>query len=497
MQPDNKHYKSAVRKWGDLGNGFYRNPVLNSDYSDPDVIRVGGDFYMVCSEFHYMGMPVLHSKDLVNWTIIGRVYDSLKHDPKYDNMEGYAKGSWAPAIRYHNGRFYVYFCTPDEGLFMSTATDPAGPWSPLHEVVRVAGWEDPCPFWDDDGNAYLGHSTVGAGPIIIHKMSPDGTKLLDDGVIVYVGKIAEGTKIYKRNGYYYLIIPEGGVKTGWQTVLRSKSIYGPYERKVVLQTGNTNINGPHQGALVELENGESWFMHFQDTGILGRVCHLQPVTWVDNWPLMGCDGEPVTVYRKPRAGKEYERTFPQTSDEFDGPELGLQWQWNHNPVNERWSLSKRPGYLTLEAMYAESLLKARNTLTQKLIGEKGTATTELNTENLKNGQRAGLAFLGGTQENWIGIVREGESSYIKAVTAGIRYHGPEIETPNVWFRAEIDLNGITQFYFSTDNENFIQLGGPCRLEAGFWKGARIALFSYNTVMDGGRADFNWFRYEFE
>ncbi|WP_252891209.1 hypothetical protein [Thermoclostridium stercorarium] len=218
---------------------------------------------------------------------------------------------------------------------------------------------------------------------------------------------------------------------------------------------------------------------------------------MDNWPLMGCDGEPVTVYRKPRAGKEYERTFPQTSDEFDGPELGLQWQWNHNPVNERWSLSKRPGYLTLEAMYAESLLKARNTLTQKLIGEKGTATTELNTENLKNGQRAGLAFLGGTQENWIGIVREGESSYIKAVTAGIRYHGPEIETPNVWFRAEIDLNGITQFYFSTDNENFIQLGGPCRLEAGFWKGARIALFSYNTVMDGGRADFNWFRYEFE
>ncbi|HZK26375.1 MAG TPA: glycoside hydrolase 43 family protein, partial [Thermoclostridium sp.] len=208
-----KEVKPVQFKWGDLGNGFYKNPILNADYSDPDVVRVGDDFYMVCSEFHYMGIPVLHSKDLVNWTIIGRVYDSLKHDPVYDTMNAYAKGSWAPAIKYHNGTFYIYFCTPDEGLYMSSAINPAGPWAPIYEVERVAGWEDPCPFWDDDGNAYLGHSTVGAGPIIIHKMSADGTKLLDNGTIVYVGKIAEGTKIYKRNGYYYFVIPEGGVKT--------------------------------------------------------------------------------------------------------------------------------------------------------------------------------------------------------------------------------------------------------------------------------------------
>ena len=455
------------------------------------------DFYMVCSEFHYMGMPVLHSKDLVNWAIIGKVYDSLKHDRVYDNMDAYAKGSWAPAIKYHNGKFYVYFCTPDEGLYMSTATNPAGPWSPLHEVVRVSGWEDPCPFWDDDGNAYLGHSTVGAGPIIIHRMSPDGTKLLDDGVIVYVGKIAEGTKIYKRNGYYYLIIPEGGVKTGWQTVLRSRNIYGPYERKVVLQTGTTNINGPHQGSLIELESGESWFMHFQDVGTLGRVCHLQPVTWVDDWPLMGCGGEPVSIYKKPDVGKEYERRLPQASDEFDEPNLGLQWQWNHNPVNENWSLTKLPGYLSLEALYAENIFKARNTLTQKLMGNSGVITTEMNIENMEPGQIAGLTFLAGREENWIGIVKEGDYSFIKAVTGGIRYHGPRIGSRNVWFRTVIDLNGTTEFYFSVDSESFMQLGGPCKLEAGFWKGARIGLFSYNTINDGGTAHFNWFRYEIE
>lgn len=483
--------------WGDLGNGYYKNPVLNADYSDPDVIRVGEDFYMVCSDFHFMGMQVLHSKDLVNWSIIGQIYDRLDIDPCYDNMEGYAKGSWAPAIRYHNGLFYVYFCTPNEGLYMSTAEDPRGPWSPLHEVKRVSGWEDPCPFWDDDGNAYLGHSTVGAGPIIIHRMSPDGKELLDDGVVVYVGKIAEGTKIYKRNGYYYLIIPEGGVETGWQTVLRSRSIYGPYERRVVLEQGSTNINGPHQGALVELESGETWFMHFQSAGTLGRVCHLQPVKWVDDWPIMGASGEPVTIYKKPDVGREYPVVFPATSDEFDGPELGLQWQWNHNPVDENWSLTERPGYLRLKAMYATDIFHARNTITQKLMGNKGEIVTELSIENMKEGQRAGLAYIAAEEENWIGIVKDKDGCYIKAVTAGIVYHGPKISTNTVWFKSILNLTSSTRFLFSLDGKNFIPFGGDCKLRWGFWKGARIGLFSYNTIKDGGCADFNWFRYKHE
>ena len=380
------------RPWGDLGNGYYANPVLKADFSDPDLIRVGEDFFMVCSDFHFMGMPVLHSRDLVNWSVIGRVYDRLDIDPQYDTMEAYAKGSWAPAIRYHDGLFYVYFCTPDEGLYMSTAEHPAGPWAPLHEVKRIAKWEDPCPFWDDDGRAYLGHSTVGAGPIIIHRMSPDGKELLDEGRIVYVGKTAEGTKIYKRNGFYYLVIPEGGVERGWQTTLRSKDIYGPYERRVVLKKGRTELNGPHQGGLVELESGESWFLHFQSAGALGRVCHLQPVTWVDDWPVMGCAGEPVSIYRKPTVETSLEPLSLVTDDNFEKPELGLQWQWNHNPVDTHWSLTERPGYLRLRAMPAPDIARARNTLTQKLIGGRGVVTAEFGLAHVTEGKLAGLTF---------------------------------------------------------------------------------------------------------
>jgi beta-xylosidase len=259
--------------WGDQGNGTYINPVLNADYSDPDAIRVGEKYYMVASDFHFMGMQVLESDDMVSWKIIGQVYNKLDF-PAYDSMKRYAGGSWAPSIRYHEGKFYVYFCTPDEGLFMSNSGNPAGPWSPLIQVKNIAKWEDPCPFWDEDGKAYLGHSLHGAGPVIIHKMSTDGTQLLDSGVTVYTGPVAEGIKIHKLNGYYYISIPEGGVDKGWQTILRSKTIYGPYEKKVVLEKGSTAVNGPHQGALVETPKGDWWFYHFQSAGALGRVVHL-------------------------------------------------------------------------------------------------------------------------------------------------------------------------------------------------------------------------------
>nr|WP_302973440.1 glycoside hydrolase 43 family protein [Phocaeicola coprocola] len=246
---------TSLNTWGDQGNGTYINPILNADYSDPDVIRVGNKYYMVASDFHFLGMQVLESEDIVNWKLLSQVYSRFDF-PGWDTNEHYAGGSWAPSIRHHDGKFWVFFCTPDEGLFMSNATNPAGPWSPLVNVCHVEKWEDPCPFWDDDGQAYLGRSIHGAGPIIIHKMSPDGTKLLDEGRTVYTGPVAEGTKIHKINGYYYLSIPEGGVSEGWQTILRSKNIYGPYEKKVVLEQGSTNINGPHQGAMVDTPYGE-------------------------------------------------------------------------------------------------------------------------------------------------------------------------------------------------------------------------------------------------
>src|SRR5512145_2039686 len=249
--------------WGDQGDGTYRNPILFADYSDPDVVRVGEDFYLVASDFHFVGIQVLHSRDLVNWRIIGQVFDRLGMDPKYDQMAGYAQGTWAPSLRYHDGQFYLYVCTPHDGLFRWTAKDPAGPWSEMLTVRSVDRWEDPNPFWDEDGQAYLVHSYLGAGPLVLHRMSADGTKLLDEGQEIYRGPVAEGPKLFKRKGWYYISLPEGGVEKGGQTILRAKSIYGPYERREVLPGGS-----PHQGAIVDLAIGESWFIGFKSTGHL-------------------------------------------------------------------------------------------------------------------------------------------------------------------------------------------------------------------------------------
>ena len=485
--------------WGDQGNGTYRNPVLNADFSDPDVIRVGSKYYMVASDFHFLGMQVLESDDMVNWRYVSQIYRRFD-EPGWDDNGHYAGGSWAPAIRHHNGLYYVYFCTPDEGLYMSTASDPRGPWAPLHLVKRVAKWEDPCPFWDEDGQAYLGRSKHGAGPIIVHRMSADGKQLLDEGTTVYQGPIAEGTKFMKRNGYYYLIIPEGGVGTGWQTVLRAKNIYGPYERKVVLEQGSTNINGPHQGALVDAPDGSWWFYHFQETPVLGRVVHLQPVRWQDDWPLMGVDydgngiGEPVAEWNLGRnqgdrlldSAKNHEPALmipvTQPSDDFSSPALGLQWQWNHNPVDTHWSLKEKKGWLTLKALPADSLKQCRNMLTQKVVGYQSESTTLLTSSG---DCYAGL-FCSGKTFRGIGLCKDG----IFVEAQGQREIILKGKFPKLWVRVTNDCQANRhQFSFSTDGLHFTTAGEPFPLRSGYWKGIRVGLFCYGK---SGRAAFDEF-----
>jgi beta-xylosidase len=512
--------QTKTGSWGDQGNGTYINPVLNADYSDPDVCRIGDKYYMVCSEFHYMGMPVLESEDMVNWRIIAQIYSRLDF-PDYDRMNSYANGSWAPSIRYRDGKLWVYFCTPTEGLFLSTAEKPEGPWSPLVEVKHVEKWEDPCPFWDDDGKAYLGHSLHGAGPIIIHRMSDDGTQLLDDGLTVYTGPVAEGVKMFKRNGYYYISIPEGGVPTGWQTVLRSKNIYGPYEKKAVLETGSTAVNGPHQGALVETSEGDWWFYHFQSAGALGRVVHLQPVHWHDDWPVIGVDidrngiGEPVYVWKKPFAGKTAVHA-PQSDDEFDAPALGLQWQFNHNPDNTAWSLSEKPGYLCLKALKSESFLQAKNTLTQKTMGASGEIVVTLDVSRIAEGQRAGLCSFGSLY-GLLGIYRTGGENFLFFETNRQLFDRPQsgerintfdtgknlfekqpFRSKVIYLKLKLDfLTNRNHFYYSTDNRRFIPFGEEFGAQFSFWKGARVGLFSYNELQDGGTAMFNRFEYNYD
>jgi beta-glucosidase len=476
--------RAPVLAWGDQGDGTYRNPVLKADYSDPDVIRVGDDFYLVASDFHFVGMQVLHSRDLVNWEVVGQVFPRLDMHPKYEEMNGYAQGTWAPTLRHHDGRFYVFVCTPYDGLFMWHATDPRGPWSETVTVKAVSGWEDPAPFWDDDGSAYLVHSVLGAGPLILHRMSPDGRRLLDDGVEIYRGRVAEGPKLFKRRGEYYISLPEGGVETGGQTVLRAKSLYGPWERREVLVPGS-----PHQGGLVELPNGESWFLGFKSTGHLGRIVHLLPARWgEDGWPVFGDGGRTVDRLKKPGVAKGQPVGRPATSDDFDGPKLSPQWQWNHNPVPEAWSLAARPGWLRLEARPASDIGRARNTLTQKLWDDAGLFEARLDVSGMADGQRAGVTFMSGSAFGWMGVVMRGGKRRI----AWEQGEGPELTADIVVLRGRYAGNAA-RLEYSLDSSAFVDAGVPFTLAFGHWKGARVGIFSYGRR---GHIDVDSVRYQY-
>jgi beta-xylosidase len=392
-----KTYVSHV--WSpDLGNGRYKNSVINADYSDPDVVRVGSDFYLISSSFEDIsGLPIVHSKDLVNWKILGY---ALLRQPPFEHFESTRQGDgvWAPAIRYYNKEFYIYYPDPDFGIYLTKATNPAGPWSKPVMVIPGKGLIDPCPLLDvdDDGSMYLVHGYAGSRAgiksiITVNKLNKTGDKVTDEGVMVYDGHeldpTIEGPKFYKRNGYYYIFTPAGGVSTGWQLVLRSKNIYGPYERKVVMDQGKSPVNGPHQGAWVNTATGEDWFLHFQDKDAYGRVVHLQPMNWQDNWPVIDVDpdkdgkGEPVSTYRKPNTGSSSVIQNPVESDEFDTSRLGLQWQWMANP-QAQWSyFYPTKGVLRLFSAKtpdgAKNLWFTPNVLTQKFPAEVFTATTKL------------------------------------------------------------------------------------------------------------------------
>jgi beta-xylosidase len=502
----------------DAGDGTYKNPVLYADYSDPDVIRVGNNYYMVASSFTCQpGIPVLHSKDLVNWKIINYVYNSLPLQ-RYRKIQ-HGQGSWAPSIRYHRGVFYVYFCTPEDGLFMASTTNPAKPWT-LHQVQDVANWEDPCPFWDTDGQAYLLHGKVGAGPAILHKMSADGKRLLDNGKLIYRDDqkqpTLEGFKFMdKRDGYYYFAAPAGGVGTGWQSVFRSKNIYGPYEDKIVLQQGSTSVNGPHQGGLVQTQTGQWWFMHFQDKDAYGRVVHLQPAVWKNGWPVIGEDadgdgtGRPVLVHTKPNVGKSYPATGPQTSDEFTQPTLGLQWQWQAAPVSHWYSLTQRKGYMRLKAVAnptdSGSLFYAPNQLLQKFAAPEFSAITKMHLNAVQNGVRAGLAVVGNYYTT-LCLQHKGNRNTL-AIYEGKRenrkYLMPvqvlevPVSTSTIWLKVNVSDAALYQYSYSLNGKDFVSLSHAYSAEKGTWIGAKVGIYCQNTGLlpSQGYADFDWFRVE--
>ena len=505
----------------DLVNGTYINPVIFADYSDPDVIRVNDDFFLVASSFNCMpGIPVLHSKDMVNWKIINHVYQSLPFE-KYDKP-AHGEGSWAPSIRFHRDMYYVFFCTPHEGLFMAKTDDPYHEWD-LHHLVDVEMWEDPCPFWDDvpgpDGqeSAYLVRSKLCGNALFLHKMSPDGTKILDNGTMIYQDvsqPTIEGPKLYKKDGYYYILAPAGGVPQGWQTVLRSKNIYGPYEARNVLHQGNTLINGPHQGGMIELKSGDWWFMHFQDKDLYGRIVHLQPVRWDDDWPLAGTDinndsiGEPVSGYKKPAVGKNYPVMIPRTSDEFDTGKLALQWQWHANPKKEWYSLDINPGTLRLFAVnnltQNGNFWFVPNLLLQKFPSPAFSVTTRFVFNGDLEDDKAGLIIMG-NRWKYLAMVKTeqgtglemGEGTFSQCDDMTTVIESSELNTNTCYLRVSVNQNGICQFSYSMDNQKYILIGKESKAQKGRWIGAKVGLFCINPNITESRgyADIEWFRFE--
>lgn len=511
----------------DLGNGKYKNPVLDADYSDPDVCRVGDDYYMTSSSFACVpGLQILHSKDMVNWRIIGTAIERLLPEERFSQMQ-HGNGVWAPSIRYHQGEFYIYYGDPDTGIYMVKSKDPAGKWDKPVLVKAVKGIIDTCPLWDEDGNAYIVHgyagSRAGLKSILgLTRMTPDGTQAIGESRIIFDGHIGnatiEGPKFYKRDGWYYIFAPAGGVPTGWQTVLRSKNIWGPYEWKIVMAQGETEINGPHQGAWVDTPDGkEDWFFHFQDKEAYGRVVHLQPMKWVDGWPVIGVDkdgdgcGSPVYSYKKPNVGKTYSVETPAESDEFDSLELGLQWQWQANPKPIWYFCDGGNSLLRLYSYYTENqvnLWDVPNLLLQKFPTEDFTVTTKISfaPSSKYTGERTGLVVMGADYAVLAMENREDGLFLLQNVCRKADKKGKEEENASVKLsdntlllrvkvKKDSEKEAICSFSYSVDGKKFISLGENFTAKPGKWIGAKVGLFITRpkVINDGGWVDIDWFR----
>lgn len=530
------------RLWSaDLSDGTYKNPVLFADYSDPDVIRVGNTYYMTASSFNYVpGLPILISKDLVNWKLANYALDKINYE-KYDEPQ-HAKGVWAPAIRYHEGEFYIYYGMPDEGIFMVKTKDALGKWEEPVLVLEGKGLIDPCPFWDEDGKAYVVHgyakSRIGFKSFLgIFEMSWDGKTAVGEDHILYNGletqPTIEGPKVYKRGEYYYIFAPAGSVKTGWQTILRSKNLRGPFEEKIVLHQGNTPINGPHQGALVDTSNGDEWFVHFQDRGMYGRIVHLQPVNWVDGWAVMGENvndycGEPVAVYQKPNImsadnAEKQEPCYLEASDDFSSEKLNLMWQWLGNPKEDFYSLTERKGYLRLYCKNPSGVLEPilwdnANVLTQKLVCPYFTTVSCLHVGGLSEKEQAGMVMMGGDYAYLAVRVVNGTKTLILSKSAdkkdgAIKANGQSTEKEEtvtvlaklsedqekVWLvfeMKETESGPAFAMKYSLDGVTYVDVPVDFMPSDHTWVGAKIGLFATVPGEEaGGYGDFEYIRCE--
>ncbi len=513
----------------DLGDGRYRNPILCTDYSDPDVIRVGDVFYMTASSFQYTpGLPILKSRDLIHWDLVSYALDNIR-EAGYERPR-HGDGVWAPAIRYYDGIFYIFYGMPDEGIYCVKTADPAGKWDAPVLVRPAKGFIDPCPFIDEDGRMYVVHayakSRIGfKSKLGIFEISRETLQAVSEDAFIFDGEdpahpaiTIEGPKVYRRDGYVYILAPAGGVTYGDQRALRAKDVHGPYEIRTVCSQGSTPVNGPHQGGLVDTPSGEEWFLHFQDAGMYGRITHLQPVCWKDGWPVIGVDpdgdgcGEPVLTYRKPAAGAGETPHEPPAADDFPGGKYGLQWQWTADHDDARFLCGRQEGQedvpadgLRLRAVDVTGedepvLWDCPNIFTQKFCCRAFTAQAEIDLRELAAGGRAGMCAFGGQYAALsLHLTEDGRSILEYAESAGEGktrqeevLSAKEIARPErLFFRMRLAGAGdgaapaAVTFAWSADGETWQETGHAFTPSKHTWVGARIGLFALAKA--GGEA----------
>lgn len=521
----------------DNGDGTYTNPVINADYSDPDVCVGKDGYYMTASSFQCIpGLPILYSTDLVNWEIIGyalkELYEGNEELTEHYNTVQHGNGVWAPSIRYHNGWYYIYWGDPDFGVFMVKTQNPAGDWEKPVCVIKGKGMIDTTPLWDDDGRCYMVNGWANsrakfASVLTVRELSADGTRPISQPVIVFDGngtenRTCEGPKFYKRDGWYWIMCPAGGVPTGFQLAMRSKSPYGPYEHKIVLAQGSTSINGPHQGAWVHTEAGEDWFLHFQDKEAYGRVVHLQPVDWSSGWPIMGKKGEPVTTYRKPQISNLKPQIIvnPVENDEFNEPRLGLQWQWQAN-YQQFFGMPTAFGTMRI---YTHKLPEDSNNwwlvpnmLLQKTPADEFCVTTKVRLTAKAEGQTGGLIMMG-LDYSALVVKRVGDAFQLLQVTCHQADKGKPQEEKlittlratakdetdykpaiheDIYLRMEVSNTEsgqphggkpIIRFAYSLNGKKFTPCGQDFNMRQGKWIGAK---FGYVAIDPAPQTDRGW------
>ena len=498
-------------RWGDLGDGTYANPVLPADFSDIDCIRVGDDFIAMSSTFQYSpGVVLLTSKDLVNWKIAGHAVPDIRQiapQMNWDRMDRYGRGVWAGAIRHLAGKFWIYFGTPEEGYFMTTSPALEGPWAPLTHVFKASGWDDCCPFLDDDGQMYLVGTQFSVDPangkkynIHLWKLTPDGKAIVPGSDrIIHQSQGSEANKLYKINGSYYHYFSE--VKPEGRVVMmkRAKRLDGPWEtRQLNHAAGHID---PNQGGLVELPDKSWWFFTHMGTGMwAGRTAHLLPVKWIDGWPIIGepgPDGIGRMVWTGPKPIAGSPPAARQFTDDFSAAKLAPEWEWNYHPRDEKWSLTERPGFLRLHAfkqLQRHNILKTGNCLTQRIYqSSRGQATVKLDLSQMADGQSAGLCFFS-NHAGWIGAARENGQTTVVQVGNGRRTSGPVLEGTTLWLRANVTGTGNVTWSHGTDGKTFAPLGEPYQCGWANYRGTRIGIFTCNNEAEAGSVDIDGFAY---